>query len=279
MSMIRLAKLIVLTSVLLSPCIATSADAPVYHAYAPAVIKTTNAKKGIGLSYRHCEDVAAVGASWEYGWCACPCDCDYRDDVPMLWGYQQLGATVSGDSDWLLGFNEPDRPEQANLTPWEAAELWRALDAEHADRLLVSPAPSHLDPQWLQRFRWAYALRYGESPRLDALAIHCYGGFEGCKAVIEQVVGYANEWGVEGGVWVTEFATPPCLFSSQSEALAQARALIQWMDAEPRVARYAWFASRINGDEWWGPDPACMAPLVDYDTGQLTVWGQMYRGQ
>ena len=249
-----------------------------YHLLMPAIHKANSPKKGVGLSYAHCEDVTGVDATWQYGWSAHPRDCA-SEDVPMIWGDQQIGDTIGGDSQWLLGFNEPDRPEQANLTPWEAAELWRTLDAEHADLLLVSPAPSHLDPAWLARFRQAYIVRYGHAPRLDALAVHCYGGYAGCRRVVEQVIGYASAWGIEGGVWVTEFATPPCLFASEAEALEQARALIQWMNTEPGVMRYAWFTTRISGEEWWGSDMDCATPLLDFNAGTLTEWGQMYRRQ
>ncbi|CAN0554626.1 unnamed protein product, partial [Ectocarpus sp. 8 AP-2014] len=49
---------------------------------------------------------------------------------------------VGDTSPYLLGFNEPNYGEQANLTPQEAADLWPQV-RQQADDLgmeLVSPA-------------------------------------------------------------------------------------------------------------------------------------------
>jgi len=248
----------------------------VHHLYVPLAYSAP-AKKGVGLSYGICSDARAMRAYWQYSWSARPVDCEGIEDVPMIWGEQRMGENVQGDSSYLMGFNEPDRPGQANLVPAYAAELWHMLEAEHPDRLLVSPAPSHLHPEWLAEFRQAYIGRYGAPPKLDALAIHCYGTLTGCQPVIQQVVNYAQAWNIEGGVWVTEFAVLPCWYSNPADAVLEEERLIAWMEEQPTITRYAHFAARIQGDEWWGPDPACDTALFDWGTNTPTMYGEMYR--
>jgi len=247
-----------------------------YRFYMP-IAKIPAPRKGMGLSYGVCSDAIAMGTRWQYGWTARPTACNYTEDVPMIWGYSQMGATVTGDSPYLMGFNEPDRPGQANLTPGKAAELWHMLEAEHPDRLLVSPAPSHLHPEWLALFRGAYIGRYGTPPRLDVLAIHCYGTLAGCQPVIQQVINYAQAWNIAGGVWVTEFAVLPCWYSDPADAVAEEQRLIEWMESQASITRYAHFAARIRGDEWWGPVPECNTALFDWGTYTPTIYGEMYR--
>lgn len=247
-----------------------------YKVYTP-IARISAPRKGLCLSYNTCSDAVAMGARWQYNWSARPVDCNYTEDVPMIWGYSQMGASIGGDSAYLMGFNEPDRPEQANLTPAYAAELWHMLEAEHPNRLLVSPAPSHLHPEWLAQFRQAYVNRYGHPPRLDALAIHCYGTLASCRPVIQQVINYAQAWNISGGVWVTEFAVLPCWYSDPADAVVAEAALIAWMESQASITRYAHFTSRIRGDEWWGPDPACNTALFDWGTNTPTIYGEMYR--
>jgi hypothetical protein len=57
-------------------------------------------------------------------------------------------ADVPPTSRYLLGFNEPNFKEQANLSPAQAAAAWRQLEwvAERRDLLLVGPATNYCDP-------------------------------------------------------------------------------------------------------------------------------------
>jgi hypothetical protein len=245
---------------------------------------------GVGLTYRRCEDAAAVGARWQYGWTPQPAACEGVEDVPMVWGRDAVGAPVTGDSLWLMGFNEPDRANQADLSPAEAAVLWRTVETAYPDRKLVAPAPSHVDVAWLERFRAAYVLRWGQAPRLDALAAHCYRATAAeCMATVGWYITQAQAWGV-GEVWVTEFAFLPCWYgggpAGEERALAEAGAFVTWLRAQPKVTRWAWFASRIEGTEWWAErDPACNSALLRAGPTQaglagadLTGFGAWFKG-
>jgi len=188
----------------------------------------------------------------------------------LLVGYWE---TLQGNSRYIMGYNEPDRKEQANLSPEEAAVLWRELEAFYPRKLLVSPAVSHLDQDWLWRFNDAYHTLYGEAPRIDAVAGHCY--YDTCGEFIRCAYGLIhNPWGAK--VWITEFS--PVRNGGFDEALAApaSRCVVRWMENKPEIERYAWFATRLSGDEPWvnSVDDWCL--LIDHDTNRLTRWGWIY---
>src|SRR5207244_2882338 len=49
--------------------------------------------------------------------------------VPMVWGAADVGKPVPSGSKFLLTFNEPNFPTQADLTPQEAASHWPEIEA------------------------------------------------------------------------------------------------------------------------------------------------------
>ena len=131
---------------------------------------------------------------------------------------------------------------------------------------------------WLEQFYAAYLTEYEKNPQIDALAVHCYANnVAQCIATVEEVIELADNWQVLGGVWVTEFAFWPTQGEEVSIALGKAREFLEWLGGESRVARFAWFAARIQGDEWWAPNVA--APLVEFESGELTMYGVMYKGE
>lgn len=254
---------------------------PVPHAlYLPVMSKPyarLASKKGIGLTYGHCEDVAALHASWEYGWGDHPANCPGAENVPM--GWNGVPESIGGNSPWLMGFNEPDMPGQANLTPERAAELWHQLEAKYPDKKLLSPAPSDRNPQWLVDFRNAYISRYGKAPRLDGLAMHCYAWYAGtCVSLVEWYEQRAKEWGVPE-IWLTEYAFFTCGYFSTEHVIEQMQALNYWLERKPIVTRYAWFDARTDygHPESWMFPRECDTSLVEFATGKLNQFGEAYR--
>jgi hypothetical protein len=49
---------------------------------------------------------------------------------------------IPTDAEFILGFNEPDHVDQANMTPQQAADAWPELEKHANGRPLVSPATS-----------------------------------------------------------------------------------------------------------------------------------------
>ena len=232
-------------------------------------------KKGGALTYQDCSTATAVNASWEYGWAPSPPNCAGIENVPMIWGAGDVNATLGGNSQWIMGFNEPDSASQANISPADAATLWRQIEQKYPDRKLLAPAPSGANANWLVDFRNAYIAAYGTPPRLDGLAVHCYAWYASqCLPFVQQFEGWASSWGV-AEVWVTEFSFATTSPSSPSQSLQEAQTFINWMAGQSQVTHFAWFASKIQGTEWWLP-PGFNTPLVDWNTGQLTSFGTMY---
>jgi len=254
-----------------------------HQVWLPIVVSGYPGKKGVGLTYNYCEDVSAVGAVYAYNWGFRAPACAGSENIPMVWGEQEVvrlmrGEKPGGNSQWVLGFNEPDLcPSQACMSPLVAAIEWRQVELALPDRLLVAPAPSDLHPEWLPQFRDEFHNRYGRWPRLDGLAVHCYRrAAADCIALVEQYVAWGEEWGARE-VWVTEFAFPPCRYATEDGAQVEARRLITWLEASP-VTRYFWWSNRQMGAPFeQGPgNPGCWTGLVD-QWGGLTTLGEMYR--
>jgi hypothetical protein len=237
-----------------------------------------NQKGSAALTRPVCVDVQTMGGWWSYDWSPTPPDCPGIEMVPMVWGRPQLGTDIGGSSAYLLGFNEPDRPDQAAMTPDEAAQAWHDwIETSYPDRLLVSPAPT--DPGWLREWRAAYIARYGVPPRLSAVAGHVYPrSLTEALATLDGFAHISREWGLP--LWITEWAAVPCWMpgGSLSTALDLARQFANELDATPEVTRWAWFGSRFDGSEWWWlaswPMPDCSTSLFSTIDGQPTEWGQ-----
>ena len=79
----------------------------------------------------------------------------------------------------ILGFNEPNQPDHANMSPLEAALAWVEVQEKYPDRELVSPATGHVDTEWFDQFMVECELL---GCRFDYLATHWYGNAQGVSA-------------------------------------------------------------------------------------------------
>lgn len=238
-------------------------------------------KKGVAITYADCAPVAAVQAYWEYNWENNTAGCPGVENVPMIWGAANVTKPLGGNSQWLMGFNEPDLTSQADISPAFAAELWHQIEQLYPSRKLLAPAPSNnpdgfsTNPSWLADFRSAYISMYGGPPRMDGLAVHCYRQSASECITLTSQFGYtATLWNVPE-VWVTEFSFSLTSPSNPKQAIREAHTFVNWMEGQPRVTRFAWFATKFQGTEIWA-DPRFYTPLVDWNTGQLSAFGNMY---
>lgn len=231
--------------------------------------------KGVSLAYGYCQDVARLGGGWNYNWKTEPIPGCEAGFVPMIWGrFSEMDlrmaipwATWSG---WLLGFNEPDRPEQANIAPEEAATLWRQIEEARPSGVgLVSPVTAQGNLNWLRQWRSAYYAQYNEYPHVDAWAFHYYGGSaDDLLNALNTLIAQLDAWGEPDEVWVTEFGR------CDSEGGRFMDDVIKAFKANPRVTRYAWFTNRLRGDEPCGD--SCIGCRLLTMEGQITPFGQRY---
>eukprot|EP00930_Biecheleria_cincta_P068394 TRINITY_DN5578_c1_g1_i1.p1 TRINITY_DN5578_c1_g1~~TRINITY_DN5578_c1_g1_i1.p1 ORF type:complete len:722 (-),score=112.54 TRINITY_DN5578_c1_g1_i1:260-2134(-) len=201
--------------------------------------------------------------------------------VPMIWGaaQEQLGRAenegLPAHKMALLGFNEPNFPDQANLSPSEAAALWPRLQklAEKAGiDTLVAPAVNFADYdpiKWLTDFLQACG-----NCKIDAIAFHsytCYG-----KYLQDHIAKYKV---FNKPLWLTEFACSDASSMERLEAqgqMAYMREAIPLLEQDSSVEMYAWFS--YFADDW-------QYPIVDgrngdagliFPNGSLSELGRLY---
>jgi hypothetical protein len=224
------------------------------------------------------------GIAWWYNWHYQP-ETSVADTyaelgveyVPMVWGGSFDGAKLTqgipAGSRTLLGFNEPNFYEQANLSATDAAARWPAVEqiADARELSLVSPAVNFCgggchdtDPfRYLDGFTKACA-----GCRVDATAFHVYvacggDGTNRARWLINHVETYKSRF--SGPLWLTEFACDNAT-SMEDQRLFMLDALA-YLEAEPRIVRYAWFAGRA--------DNVAHVDLLGTD-GVLTPLGEAY---
>lgn len=111
-------------------------------------------------------------SAWFYDWGAGGLSSADYQYVPMRhnqwWdSWENIGSRT--DTDNLLGYNEPDLGDQADVGPDYAISQWPLYCM--SGLRLGSPAPASIDKQWLKRFiATADSLNY----RVDFVATHMY---------------------------------------------------------------------------------------------------------
>lgn len=199
-----------------------------------------------------------MGAAWFYNWS--PTDETMPappgvEFVPMIWGEDSVNdrtlATAAGKGEVLLGFNEPDLGEQADMSVERALELWPKLEA--TGMRLGSPAVAWgaAEPGgWLDRFMAGAEAR---GMRVDFITLHWYGSDFGEAAVghfREYLEATYQRYGLP--IWVTEyglmdFGGSP-RYPSDEQLVSFVRGSTAMMEALPYVERYAWFGLPAEGE-------------------------------
>jgi hypothetical protein len=254
---------------------------PPRQVYLPRVAAVPS-KKGVSLACgyddpaRMAREVAALNVAWVWNWGPTPPLFPDVESVPCIWDDTVIGATLGGNSEWVIGPNECDQHDQCNRSPEYMARAWAELERVYPDRKLTSPQVVRWDRRWLEEWYAAYqAQNGGRAPRLDAIAIHTYWGND-ITAYQEQVryyIALAQRWGVKE-VWITEFAIAPGLDRTVQATVDDLRAYIAWLDAQPMVTRYAVWTNRVECTEW-PPDSLFDTPLYGAN-GMMTELGKTY---
>ncbi len=230
--------------------------------------------KGIGFSAAPLDGNAResilsdLGVSWWYSW-------GYEDSflpdprfVPMIWGVQDgnyLGGSCTTPSclanyartyrgrTWLL-LNEPDRPDQANLTPAAAASRVNAIvsamrGADPSAKFLC--CGTHTDDGGVS---WMTSFLESVTVRLDGIHVHSYfpGHPEGRIRALENYFNAMQEVDKGRGlpIWITEIGFLCREGSSEWVRDFLARPFFEWYRCEtgyirfPRVAWYTTWRSR-----------------------------------
>ncbi|MDR7274755.1 glycoside hydrolase family protein [Catenuloplanes atrovinosus] len=197
-----------------------------------------------------------VGVSWYYNWGTnndqMPADAEY---VPMIWDENVATAPnlakARSEGTTLLGFNEPDLAEQANMSVEQALDLWPAL--QQTGMRLGSPAVAYgadTPNGWLDRFMTGARQR---NLRVDFITLHWYGA-DFSDAAAGQFMGYVEAVHRRYGlpIWITEYGLMNFTGTPRFPSTAQITAFItnstRALEAAPYVERYAWFSLPAVGD-------------------------------
>ncbi len=203
-----------------------------------------------GVANSPASEIEALGASWCYNWGTSPqaSDCNDPYFVPMIWGKGDVAGAIQAIGkagyDTVLGFNEPNKTDQSNMTVAEAIQLWPDLTS-NPDIRVGSPAVSDDGRAWLEDFM---AEVEQNGLRVDFIAMHWYGWNAGsCTASqLEGAVNWASQWGLP--VWITEFG---CMGSSNPDeqtVLDFFNDAIPMLLSHPLVERYAWYPWNTYND-------------------------------
>ncbi len=211
----------------------------------------------------------ALECGWSYDWdnaAVSPVDAEY---IPMRhnanWNnYENINVKVG--STHVLGFNEPDRPDQADMTVDEVLEQWPQLLA--SGLRLGAPAVSDGGLNWLYRFiDRADELNY----RVDFVPVHFYQAnhtAESFRAWLKRIhdrVGgrplWITEWN-NGANWTCCEPT----FEEQKKTIGE---FIDMLDSTPFVERYSLY-------NWVGETRKLIS---NFDPMTLTPAGEVYRDQ
>ena len=244
-------------------------------------------KRGVAYGHHSPADLQALrpGISWWYNWAYQPDELVRGvytqlgvEYVPMIWG----GAvdTVQAEGQMpaaraLLGFNEPNFGEQANMSAADAAAKWPSVQAiaDAKNLTLVSPAVNFCGGNCQDTDPFSYLEDFFASCtncRVDAIAVHVYVGCAGeggnhAKWLVDKVAAYEERF--TQPIWLTEFACDDAKNEAEQQAfLVDA---VTYLESDPRVQRYAWFAGRA--------DNVAHVDLLGAD-GQLTGLGETYVG-
>jgi hypothetical protein len=246
-------------------------------------------KKGIGGT----SFAMATGPDWAYNWGrtysqAIPANASY---FPMQWGNfnwdigTNQGPLRQEYSNWrrradgihLLGFNEPDRTDQSNMTLASVIALWPRL--QELDLPLVSPAPG--TASWLAGFyTQAESLGY----RVDATAIHQYPGPSGGSSnnLINSILSAHSNW--NRPVWLTEFSFVDWGGNQSWSEEDNYNCLAEFLwraESVPELRKYALFVFTEEAsypqpaNPWQNFTPAPRSNSYDIN-GNLTAFGKLY---
>ena len=248
-----------------------------------------SAKRGVAFSFTQVTDLPLMSPyiSWDYNWGNTPSndaalwfDSNEMDYCPMCWNgnynADAIRAFVAAhpNTKYLLAFNEPNLTDQANMTPSKAAELWPPVVAlaKELNLKLVSPAMNYgtlagySDPiKWLDEF---FAQPNVDINDIYAISIHCY------MSSASAVQGYVEKFEkYNKPIWMTEFCAWDPVPGSVTTQMDYMCAVLNYLEANPKVERYAWFIPRSGNKV---DSPPYMQLLTHDYPADLTDLGKMY---
>ncbi len=232
-------------------------------AHANAQILST--KRGFADSGAGYNNLQATGAGWYYTWgtgAANPGSFD-ASFYPMFWNgpsQNTIDGALGRHPNYILGFNEPERSDQANMTVAQAITSWTNISssvksyntANGTSIKLVSPAVADTGgstggQQWLASFM-SQATAAGL--KVDAVAFHWYGVSTptdpagAASSFLSRVDSYHSSYGLP--VFITEFAIHDWGGAYTDAQIIEANRqflniVVPGLESRSYVAGYSWY--------------------------------------
>lgn len=233
--------------------VASSPAAPVASTPASSGGSYSGGSSGVkgGVAYETVNQVSPFigqkNIGWCYNWNANPGNLGSGIEyIPTLWGLDNahLGswvdagnAAIGKGATAVVGFNEPDHKEQANLDVNTAASAYKQYITDNfsGKAKLVSPSvtngPAPMGLDYLSRFMSACS-----DCGIEAINIHWYDSSSNVDYFKSYIQGAYDKF--QKPVWLTEFGTTD---GNDQAFLAE---VLPWLDSQPFVEKYAYFMAK-----------------------------------
>ena len=245
-----------------------------YRAYLPVIV-TPPTYNNVGIAWHRggqsgAADAQLIGAINGYfnsdTWAALPSD---TGAVQIIWGmrkdvdFSHIADMQCGE--FIIGPNEPDRPDQANLTPAETAAYLVMMSHVCPDSTIV-----WWNGIWLGHLDASLTAVDGMGVHIDGLTvgIHLYSLWpdDDPNGRIDEACEILAAHGYECNLWVTEVG----VCNEWPGAYYIAQDWLQQTGDNQHVERIFWYTSSSGGY----PTP-CNYDLID--NGELTIVGRAIR--
>ncbi|MDA9555544.1 glycoside hydrolase family protein [Pelobium sp.] len=236
--------------------------------------------KKLGTGYPSWDGIIGMGSSWFYDWGYLKYSLYNPNQMyaPMAWGkksYDQgsIDTLISKTTvDHVLGFNEPDNPNQSNTTPQDAIAYYKNLlkTGLRTGSPVTQEGNAFGTGKWLTTFM---NLANQDKVRVDVITIHWYdwanwnatgNANPNPQDVLTRFQNYitaVHNAYPDKPIWITEFNANKNRTSSQihQDFMTLATA---WLNSQSYVERYAYFF------------PSSLPPVDS--AGNLTPIGQTW---
>lgn len=204
-----------------------------------------------------------VGAHWYYTWSPKTRPSKAIEFVPMIkgpWSLKQApDIKQMGGISHLLGFNEPEREKQGNVSVADAVRLWPKLEALAKERKLRLGGPACSGESGLKWIRAFMEQAKDKGLHMDFMTIHYYRlDAAGLERLVDNL---ADNYKLP--IWVTEFNGWTGDEAANYKFLKES---LKFLERARQVERYAY----MNGSSGKPQD------LVKAD-GTLNRMGELYR--
>lgn len=240
-------------------------------------------KIGLAWSATNCGDQVALNLAggnrygWYFRWGASPNGCQPAPEFIPMWRPGQTWPYPPDYRGYCLVFNEPDRPDQDNLTVDQATSLWIYFRSFAPNcRAVVLNLARGDNTAYANSWREAIkALPGGSYPVVTGWGIHTYGTRSQIEA---QVLAFRN-WMVAKGLtadqlWLSETGGAYAVHMPQLST-ADLSYLLDKFETWTWLHRYAFFPPR-----WYKPGDCstnCVDSLFVGNSSTLTPLGQEFR--